>query len=105
MRTFVLSRLVSSSPLMEPEMRTSVTTTSGRSVTAIWQATMEFSAVIGAFASVHVVVAAPYGFTVTAASASVEGRWRDVTVTHCPGFTSLMAAKLPSGTFTRIVRY
>jgi hypothetical protein len=48
---------------------------------------------------------APYGFTVTTASVSVDGRWRDVTVTHCPGFTPLIAAKVPSGTFTRIVRY
>ena len=38
------------------------------------------------------VVLAPYGLTVTTASSSVVGLCRDVTVTHSPGFTVLIAA-------------
>jgi formiminotetrahydrofolate cyclodeaminase len=46
-----------------------------------------------------------YGFTATTASASAEGRCRDVTMTHSPGFTAFSAATLLSGTVTRIVTY
>ena len=52
-----------------------------------------------------VVVLAPYGLTDTTASSSVDGWCRDVTVTHSPGFTVLIAASALSGTFMRIVRY
>jgi hypothetical protein len=52
-----------------------------------------------------VVVRAPYGLTATTASSSVDGRWRDVTVTHSPGFTVLIADNPLSGTLTRIVMY
>jgi hypothetical protein len=47
----------------------------------------------------------PYGFTATTASVSVEGRCREITVTHSPGFTAFIAARLLSGTFTRIAMY
>jgi hypothetical protein len=52
-----------------------------------------------------VVVRAPYGLTATTASSSLDGRWRDVTVTHSPGFTVLIADNTLSGTLTRIVTY
>jgi hypothetical protein len=52
-----------------------------------------------------VVVRAPYGLTATTASSSVDGRWRDVTVTHSPGFTVLITDNPLSGTLTRIVMY
>ena len=52
-----------------------------------------------------VVVLAPYGLTATTASSSVVGLCRDVTVTHSPGFTVLIAANPLSGTLMRIVRY
>lgn len=50
-----------------------------------------------------VVVVDPYGLTATTASSSVVGRCRDVTVTHSPGFTVLIADKPVSGSLTRIV--
>ncbi len=57
-------------------------------------------------ADVHsFVVAAPYGLTDTTASSSVDGWCREVTVTHSPGFTALIAATALSGTLMRIVRY
>ena len=52
-----------------------------------------------------VVVFAPYGLTVTTASSAVDGRCLDVTVTHSPGFTVLIADTAVSGTFRRIVMY
>ena len=52
-----------------------------------------------------VVVLAPYGLTATTASSSVVGLCRDVTVTHSPGFTVLIAANPLSGTLMRMVRY
>ena len=52
-----------------------------------------------------VVVRAPHGLTATTASSSVDGRWRDVTVTHSPGFTVSIADNPRSGTLTRIVTY
>ena len=52
-----------------------------------------------------VVVLAPYGLTATTASSSVVGLCRDVTVTHSPGFTVLIAVNALSGTLMRIVRY
>ena len=52
-----------------------------------------------------VVVVATYGLTDTTASSSVDGWCRDVTVTHSPGFTVLIAASPLSGAFMRIVRY
>jgi hypothetical protein len=51
------------------------------------------------------VVLAPYGLTATTASSSVDGRCLDVTVTHSPGFTVLIAPNPLSGTLIRIVRY
>ena len=48
---------------------------------------------------------APYGVTATTASSSVDGWCRDVTVTHSPGLTVLIADIALSGTFTRIVVY
>ena len=50
-----------------------------------------------------VLVVDPYGLTATTAASSLEGWCREVTVTHSPGFTVLIAARLLSGTFTRIV--
>src|SRR4026209_2108622 len=52
-----------------------------------------------------VVGLAPYGLTATTASSSVDGLCRDVTVTHSPGFTVLIAANPLSGTLMRIVMY
>jgi hypothetical protein len=51
------------------------------------------------------VLVAPYGLTDTTASSSVDGWCRDVTVTHSPGFTVLIAATELSGTSMRIVTY
>ena len=52
-----------------------------------------------------VVVRAPYGLTATTASSSLDGRWRDVTVTHSPGFTVSIADNSLSNTLPRIVTY
>ena len=49
--------------------------------------------------------ARPVGLTAPTASSSVDRRCRDVTVTHSPTFTVLIADNALSGSFTRIVMY
>ena len=46
-----------------------------------------------------------YAFTAVMASVSLDGRCRDVAVTHSPGLTDLSASTLAAGTWNLKVTY